>query len=48
MIFIENRIKIIKILYESGGSVKVTFRKIRDIFGQYNRPFEIAIKNLVD
>uniref|UniRef100_A0A2H1WPX1 SFRICE_035473 n=1 Tax=Spodoptera frugiperda TaxID=7108 RepID=A0A2H1WPX1_SPOFR len=28
-------------------SQAVTFRKIRDIFGQHNRPSEIAIKNLV-
>ncbi|CAK1588653.1 unnamed protein product [Parnassius mnemosyne] len=46
-ISLENRIKIIKIHYENGGSVKVTFRKIRDIFGQHNRPSETAIKNLV-
>uniref|UniRef100_A0A2H1V016 SFRICE_007572 n=1 Tax=Spodoptera frugiperda TaxID=7108 RepID=A0A2H1V016_SPOFR len=46
-ISLKNRIKIIKILYENGRSVKVTFRKICDIFGQHNRPSEIAIKNLV-
>ncbi|CAK1596386.1 unnamed protein product [Parnassius mnemosyne] len=46
-ILLENRIKIIKIHYENGGSVKVTFRKIPDIFGQHNRTSETAIKNLV-
>uniref|UniRef100_A0A2H1WA51 SFRICE_021049 n=1 Tax=Spodoptera frugiperda TaxID=7108 RepID=A0A2H1WA51_SPOFR len=46
-ISLKNCIKIIQIHYENGRSVKVTFRKIRDIFGQHNRPSEIAIKNLV-
>lgn len=40
-----NRIKIIKIHYENGGSV--TFRKIRDIFLQHNRLSETAFKHLV-
>lgn len=35
-----------KIHYEYGGSDKVTFRKIRDIFGQHNCTFDTAIKNL--
>ena len=47
-IAIENCIKIIKIYYENGGSVKTTYRKISDIFGRYNRPCETVIKNLVD
>ena len=44
----ENRIKIIKIHYGNGRSIKITYRKTLDIFGRYNRPFETAIKNLVN
>lgn len=45
-ISLENRTKIIKNYYENSGTVKFTFRKIRDIFGHNSLP-KSAVKNLV-
>ena len=47
-ISIEKRIKIIKIYYENGGSVKTIHRKISNVFGRYNRLSETAIENVRD
>ena len=43
----EQRVKVIQTYYENGRSVKTTFRKIRDYFGQRNRPSESGIRGIV-
>lgn len=44
---IKDRVEIIKTYYENSSSIKETFRKLRILFGQHNRPHENTIRNLV-
>ena len=43
----EQRVKVIQTYYENDRSLKTTFRKIRDYFGQHNRPSESGIIGIV-
>jgi len=40
---LEQRLKILKIYYESSGSVTVTLRKLTPIFGHRNHPNKTTI-----
>ena len=41
------RLEIIKIYYKNNESVHETFRALCEIYGRYNRPTELAIRNLI-
>lgn len=44
---VQQRIKVIETYYENSRSVKTTFRKLRSEFGQYDRPTEKGILQIV-
>lgn len=43
----QERILIIQTYYEKDRSIKVTFRKLREYFGQHKRPTESGIRKIV-
>lgn len=44
---VEQRVQIIKFYYQNNCSIRATFRALRAIYGQNNRPTECTIRRLV-
>lgn len=44
---VAQRIEIVKIYYKNNESIRATFRALREIYGQHNRPTELTIRNLI-